>query len=704
MKGYNESYIFLMFIYFVSFNVFAQNSIVRDQFLASEFNSELEKSFEKSDFKLKMNLDGALREKVELSKAKKTIDTEDKQILVRVYPAKSVTLNKLHKILKSAGVNSKFIRISGALEGYLKIVDIDNLTKDKRIGAIVEVQTSTDVGLETSEGDKAMETDRFRLHSGLSGAGIKVGVISNSFDCRDGASASRGIDIPLNASAIDEGPCSQLSSLESDEGRAMMEIIYDIAPSSEMIFSTGYGGVGSHISSIDKLIAQGVNLIVDDVNHYTEPWFQKGELYQKIQSVVEGGVHYITSAGNINGRSTAMPFEASPTQPIPALGQLHRWKNEQGQAETDFLTFSLSPGQRKSFIFQWTDPWRIGESTRGPQSDFALVVINLRGQIVSIADIDNINSGIAFESVALTNPSTTNTVLLAIGVFKRSGPDPEQIQILSTQGAFNTSAARTTTPTILGAKNSDFPIVVGASNYDTVDNCGCSSGSAEVAYYSSRGGQKMYFDEYGNSIQEKPLKPDVVGPDGVATTFFGFDSDGDGRMNFRGTSASAPHIAGLVSLLLEHDKDIRPDYMKTLLRNTIDMDDPLTDEFDTGFDWGTGYGFVDAISVYRQFLNSNRSPVVSLQSYVQVPEEDLGQIVSLVAEVSDDGLPWGSGYKLSSHWELHRGNSSGYELETSNLQPHELKIRFLEKGYYTFNIVVSDSERTTKRRVTFIVK
>jgi hypothetical protein len=118
------------------------------------------------------------------------------------------------------------------------------------------------------------------------------------------------------------------------------------------------------------------------------------------------------------------------------------------------------------------------------------------------------------------------------------------------------------------------------------------------AAFSSTGGVARTRNQFGDPLP-RPIvlrKPDFCSPNAGNTSFFGQDADNDGLPNFFGTSASAPHLAGVVALMQESAGGNLPAFaVAPVLRFAAkDMDDPRTPQFDYGFDFGTGFGFVEA--------------------------------------------------------------------------------------------------------------
>src|SRR4030095_2511875 len=110
------------------------------------------------------------------------------------------------------------------------------------------------------------------------------------------------------------------------------------------------------------------------------------------------------------------------------------------------------------------------------------------------------------------------------------------------------------------------------------------------------------------------LNPALVGPDGVNTTLkmSSTDLDGDLYSDFFGTSAAAPHAAAVAALIMQGRKKFllqdvtTPSEIRSLLTSTA------TDMGTPGFDFTSGYVFINADAAMRSFA----APTPSIEQLI----------------------------------------------------------------------------------------
>ncbi len=482
------------------------------------------------------------------------------------------------------------------VSGYLPIDKLDEL---KNVSSLKFVRPSYQpihsVGAVTSQGDTSLRSYVARTTYGVDGTGIKVGILSDSYNNLGGAAAGVASgDLPAGVQVLKDMP-----SGGTDEGRGMAELIHDVAPGSPLAFYTAFVSQLDFAKGIRDLATAGCKIITDDVSYFAEPFFQDGPIAQAIDDVVNNsGVTYFSSAGN-NARTSYQKAYNPTTTPAAPLTLPEGYVSAHNFGGGDIRqSFLLRGGNRTSIIsFQWDDPFFSVSGGTGAQTDMdILVYINGVFYPTLSGAAPNIG-GDPVEIVGIRNPGADVTIELVLA--KYEGPDPSLVKwVYFGNGVTTTIEYDTKSSTAVGHTNASRCISVGAAAfYNTPAYNGAST--ATVEGFSSAGGTPVYFTTSGarlGSPVTRP-KPEITSVDGGNTTFFGSDTnrDTDAFPNFFGTSAAAPHAAGVAALMKQKVPAITSAAILSTLENTaLDMDDPSTPGFDTGFDFGTGYGFIQA--------------------------------------------------------------------------------------------------------------
>ena len=464
---------------------------------------------------------------------------------------------------------------SDALQLHLEADQVADLAADPDVIFIQPVQELTaaragsGTGAATSEGDIAHRTAIFRGLTGATGAGVKIGVLSD------------GVEHLADAQATgDLGGVTVLPGQEGsgDEGTAMLEVIHDLAPGAQLFFAAGGQSIAALAQNIRALRAAGCDVIVDDVSHLAETPFQDGQsasvvsttnagaAIQAVKAVAASGALYFSAAGNDGNltHGTSGVWEGDFSDAGPAIapltgGRLHAFAADQ--------PFDVITDAESAATLFWSDP--LG----GSANDYDLFEVNEDGTVV-VGASTNIQSGSQdpYEDVGFGESGNRLVVVRKTGAASR-------FLHLDTNGG---TLRIGTTGHVRGHAATSQPLSFGVAATDASGVYpGPFNASRVVESYSSDGPRRIFFAENGAALTPGNLsstggsvlaKPDLTAADRVSVSGAGQSA------LFTGTSAAAAHAAAIAALVKSANPAFTPAQVKNaMLASAIDIEAPGTD-------------------------------------------------------------------------------------------------------------------------------
>lgn len=549
---------------------------------------------------------------------------------------RAIRLPKVPALQGNASPVSSTTRYSRVFDQLLAAVTVPETLTPETVpmrAALPTTNASTVPGFRASvaEGDFRHRARAARLTFGINGAGLKVGVLSDSFDAYGGGYnhdiKTGDLPGPGNPNGLTKrielaGSGDYFGADATDEGRAMCQIIHAVLPGAKIYFGsafTGYFDFANNIRALRGISKNpgangnvpdgGCDIIVDDVGYSQEAALRDGAtagvdspaaiaaVMQAVNDAVADGCLYFSSAANSGNKNdhTSGTWEgdfndgggsASAGLP-PNIGRVHDWNPDGAASTTNRITSGAG-----YIALEWSDP--LGRSS----NDYDIVVLNKAGDEIVGAAADT-QDGDDDPTEGLYGPGEALSGGAKIVILKHKGAAPRFLSMETGRGQLQYNTGGQTrghatapggfsvaaTPTTTGVGPS-FPVPFAPKN--------------QVETFSSDGPRRVFFDE--NNIAYNGLtvaagggvvrqKPDITGADGAPNSVPGFE-------RFYGTSAAAPHaaaISGLVKLALKKGGDPRPQasQVRTLLQNTA------TDIEARGVDRDSGYGILDAFKAVQ---------------------------------------------------------------------------------------------------------
>jgi hypothetical protein len=595
-------------------------------------------------------------------------------------------LDQLLTDLQSLGLQQSFA-FGRVISGVIPISELGNVAALSSLRLVRPVyQPITNVGLVTSQGDVAQRSSNARsIYPGVDGTGITVGVLSDSYNNLGGASADVASgDLPSGVIVLQD-----LASGGTDEGRAMLQIVSDVAPGAKLAFNTafvgGQAGFANGIKNLAKPVANGgagASVIVDDVFYFAEPYFQDGIVTQAVDQVAANGVAYFSSAGNQARRSYESAFV--PGSSATVGGQNYTFQDfDPSEVVNNFQAITINgaftPG------LQWDQPFASASTTGvGSQNDLDMFLFaspSFTSTIYASSTSNNLNAD-PFEIFGVTG---TATAYVAIG--KRDsvgGANPTKIKYVDFSGRNNTFQFATNSSTSFGHNQSANGLGVAAASYQQTPAFGTNPAVAQS--FTSLGGTPILFDTAGNRLATPIIRnqPAITAPDGVDTTFFGQDSDGNGKPNFFGTSAAAPSAAGVAALIRQAAPSATNTQVYNALKTTaLDMNTP-------GYDLLTGYGLIQADAAIATL---NYAPTnLTLSNNTIAETQAIGTAIGTFTSTDPDtgntftySLVTGTGATDNSLFSITNNQlktNSVFDYETKN--SYNIRVKTTDQGGLSF--------------------
>ena len=521
------------------------------------------------------------------------------------------------------------------VQAWIPIDKVEELAKWEEI-KLIKAPVRPQINSMTSEGRDVIGATSWH-NSGLTGKGVKIGVIDTGFS---GYSSLLGSELPSDTTAVYIGSTSDFYSIK--HGTACAEIVHDIAPAAKIyLINVKDIDVDFH-NAVSWLRSQNVNVISSSIGINLKIYCRL--LYEALRTSTSS--YYISSQINSFQNSvdqwnstinSVINQETTWAQAAGNDGQ-KKWIGFFNDSDGDFyLNFSSYENYNE---IKWPSYFPFGQDVYvvivwgfdtdlSTYDDYDLYITDEFGFTIDSSRISQSQFPIGVEACKFT-PIPGKKYHVWVSQYRAV---PQEISLLI--GIDNFANLKYTAP--VGTVNLFPPasnpnvITVGAVPYYN---------PYQIEDFSSRG-------PAANGV----FKPDLVAPDRVSTVSNGV---------FEGTSAAAPHVAGAAALVLQAHPDWGPAQIKAALEmSALDIGIP-------GQDYDSGVGLLK-----MDMLLETLSQPTDLTGFWWNPARD-GSGISIERRGNIDFLSWYT-YFCNAPGDSTWLTTGGYSY-SSMIGPFELDI------------------------------
>jgi hypothetical protein len=300
---------------------------------------------------LKMRRDPATRRSVPALHTNIAMEPDDTTL---VDITAEVTEAVLHEIVALGGEVVNSFAQYRAIRARMPLHQLEALAALPEVVSIRPADKAMTQGLNVSQGDVAHRADLARATFGVTGAGVKICVLSDSIDHLAEVQATGDLpEVTVLPGQSGTTACAPQPTC-TGEGTAMLEIVHDLAPGATLGFATAFGGQAQLAQNILNLRnVLGCRILVDDVLYLEEPAFQDGIIAQAVNAVVASGALYVSAAGNggnsIDGTASVWEGDFVPGVTVQRIGITHSFLSG--------VNVNIITSLTNVITLQWSDPW-----------------------------------------------------------------------------------------------------------------------------------------------------------------------------------------------------------------------------------------------------------------------------------------------------------------------------------------------------------